>query len=55
MNWSWYVIVDVIVAPEPVVEPLKWTPNERLPELFTKIAALEEVNEVTAALLCWGE
>ena len=43
------------MSPELVVEPLRFKPIVSLPLLFTAIAALEEVNDCTAAELKVGE
>ena len=53
--WSLKVILDVIVSPEVVAEPLIFTPILKLPLLLTTISALEEVNDATAAELYVGE
>ena len=52
--WSLKVILDVIVSPEVVAEPLIFTPILKLPLLLTTISALEEVNDATAAELYVG-
>ena len=53
--WSLNVIVEAIVSPELVAEPLISTPKVKLPLPSITIAALDEVNDCTAALLYCGE
>ena len=43
--WSENVIVDVIVSPLPVVEPLMFNPSVKLPLLSIAIASFDEVND----------
>jgi len=44
------VILDVILSPADVDEPLRFVPTVRLPDEFTVMLALLEVNDETAWL-----
>jgi len=49
-NWSLNVIVDVIVSPEPVPDPLICSPNDKLPSLSIAIWELDYVKDWTTGV-----
>ena len=49
-NWSLNVTVEVIVSPEPVPEPLIFSPNDKLPSLSIAIWELDEVKDWTTGV-----
>ena len=53
--WSLKVILELIVSPDAVPEPLNKNPVVNSPLLFTAIWELEEVNDWTVGLPYDGE
>ena len=50
LYWSLKVILDEIVSPDAVLDPVKFKLSVKPPLLSTPIAALDDVNDATAAV-----